>query len=95
MDPWVGGNVNITMEADGDIHWPGKAGVQTSGLLVSVSPIMLEVIPIPWITLGEEPTIPWDAREFEPGLYFLRCTMTDSMGNQSSSQIVARVGQSP
>jgi len=90
MDPWVGGTVNITMEPDGDINWPGKAGVQASGLLVSVSPVKLK---IPWIFIGSELTIPWDPTALDRGLYFVRATMTDSMGNECSSQIVARVGQ--
>jgi hypothetical protein len=78
------------MEADGDIHWPGKAGVHTSGLLVTVSPTLVRM---PWVEIGREKVIRWDPRELGRGLYFVRATMTDRLGNQGSSQIVARVGQ--
>ncbi len=93
MDPWVGGIANLTMEPDGDVQWPGKAGVQTTALMATVSPIRLVVSKVPWILIGEGPVIKWDPTEFDPGLYLLRATMTDSMGNQGSSYIVARVGQ--
>ncbi len=93
MDPWVGGIVDITMEPNGDVHWPGKNGVQDAALMATVSPIGLQIVKIPWILIGERLSILWDPGEFDPGLYFLRATMTDKMGNQCSSQIVARVGK--
>jgi len=93
MNPWVGGIVDITMEPNGDVHWPGKNGVQDAALMATVSPIRVQMARIPWIPIGEELTIQWDPTQFKPGLYLLRATMTDRMGNQCSSQIVARVGQ--
>jgi hypothetical protein len=93
MDPWIGGTVTLTMESDGDIHWPGKGGVQASGLLVTVSPLKLVAIPIPWLVIGQDRSVVLYPSELQPGLYFLRATMTDSKGNKCSSQIVARVGQ--
>jgi len=95
MDPWDGEIVNITMEPeDGDVAWPGKAGVHASGLMATVSPIKpIIAIPMPWVVIGEGLTPTWDPAQLRPGLYFLRCTMTDAQGNRSSSQITARVGQ--
>lgn len=89
MDPWEGGIVNITMQPNGNITWPGKAGVQASGNMVTVSPTKPR---IPWILIGEGPSLVWDPTTLQPGLYFLKCTMTDKVGNRGSSQIVARVG---
>jgi hypothetical protein len=89
MDPWEGGIVNITMKPNGDVTWPGKAGVQASGNMVTVSPTKPR---IPWIRFGEGLTALLNPATLQPGLYFLRCTMTDEKGNQGSSQIVARVG---
>jgi len=93
MDPWEGGIVDVTMEPNGDVHWPGKNGVQDAALMATVSPIRLQIVKIPWVFIGEELSILWDPKELDPGLYFLRATMTDKMGNQCSSQIVARVGK--
>ena len=88
MDPWTGAIVDVTMEPDGDVQWPGKAGVHATGLMVTVSPTKPR---IPWILIGEGPSFVWDPTSLPPGLYFVRATVTDSMGNQGSSQIVGRV----
>ncbi len=90
MDPWDGANVNIKMEADGDVQWPGKAGVQDAALVVTVSPPKPR---IPWILIGRDWHIMFDPGQVKAGLYLLRATLTDSKGNQGSSQIIARVGQ--
>jgi hypothetical protein len=90
MDPWDGANVNIKMEADGDVQWPGRAGVQDAALVVTVSPPKPR---IPWILIGRDWHIMFDPGQVKAGLYFLRATLTDSKGNQGSSQIIARVGQ--
>ncbi|MDP2895390.1 MAG: hypothetical protein Q8Q12_02375 [bacterium] len=90
MDPWDGVIVNVKMEPDGDIQWPGKAGVQAAGLLVTVSPTKPRT---PWIPIGRDWSILFDPMTLEPGLYFLKATTTDSEGNQGSAQIVARVRQ--
>ncbi len=90
MDPWDGAIVNITMKPNGDVTWPGKAGVQESDNMITVSPTKPR---IPWIFIAQGLSVKWDPGELQPGLYFLRATITDERGNQGSSQIVARVGQ--
>lgn len=90
MDPWDRAMVNVKMEPDGDIQWPGKAGVHVAGLLVTVSPTKPRTR---WIPIGTDWSILFDPMTLEPGLYFLKATTTDSKGNRGSSQIVARVRQ--